>query len=135
VVALQLTQRTGEHLRRFLLLYGILFVYPDLADEILREAIVDHLEFLFHRAGIHCITFLQFRMSARCLQSSVICTDLRDPPPRLSESEENLYEFISQNTETNLEMFRLLEFIGFSYCSTDVMDDFSEHSSEINASM
>jgi hypothetical protein len=47
------------------------------------------------------------------------------------ESEDSLYDFIRKGTETNWEMFRLLEFVRFEYCSTDVMDNvldlFSEH--------
>jgi hypothetical protein len=55
------------------------------------------------------------------------------------ESEDSLYDFINKSIETDQEMFGLLEFVRFEYCSTDVMDDFfdllSDHFSEINASM
>jgi hypothetical protein len=55
------------------------------------------------------------------------------------ESEDSLYDFIRKGIETNREMFTLLEFVRWEYCSTDVMNDFfdvlSEHLSEINASI
>jgi hypothetical protein len=40
------------------------------------------------------------------------------------ESEDGLYDFIRKGTKMNLEMFYLLEFVRFEYCSTDVMDNF-----------
>jgi hypothetical protein len=55
------------------------------------------------------------------------------------DSEDSLYDFVSKCTETNREMFRLLEFVRWEYCSTEVMNDFlnllSEHLCEIDASM
>jgi hypothetical protein len=55
------------------------------------------------------------------------------------ESEDGLYHFIRKGIETDLEMFGLLEFVRFEYCSTDVMNDFfdllSDHFYEINASI
>jgi hypothetical protein len=55
------------------------------------------------------------------------------------ESEDCLYDFISKGTETNREMFRLLEFVRFEYCSTGRVNDLfkrlSPHFYEINASM
>jgi hypothetical protein len=55
------------------------------------------------------------------------------------ESEDNLYDFISKGIETDPEMFCLLEFVRFEYCSTEVMNDFfdllSGHFCEIKASM
>jgi hypothetical protein len=55
------------------------------------------------------------------------------------ESEDGLYEFIKKGIETNREMFCLLEFVRFEYCSANVVNDFfdllSEHFYEINASM
>jgi hypothetical protein len=55
------------------------------------------------------------------------------------ESEDSLYDFISRGTETNREMFGLLEFVRFEYCSTDAMSDFlailSRQFYELNVSM
>jgi hypothetical protein len=55
------------------------------------------------------------------------------------ESEDSLYDFIRRGTKINPEMFCLLEFVRFEYCSTHVMDDFFdllwENSYEVNASM
>jgi hypothetical protein len=55
------------------------------------------------------------------------------------DSEDSLYDIIRRGIETNREMFGLLEFVRFEYCSTAAMNDFlellSEHSYEINASM
>jgi hypothetical protein len=55
------------------------------------------------------------------------------------ESEDSLYDFISKGIETNREMFGLLDFVRFEYCSTDVMTDFldllSEQFYKINTSM
>jgi hypothetical protein len=55
------------------------------------------------------------------------------------DSEDSLYDFIRNGIETNQEMFSLLEFVRWEYCSTDVLNDFfdvlSEHSYEINTSM
>jgi hypothetical protein len=55
------------------------------------------------------------------------------------DSEDSLYDFISHGIETNREMFSLLEFVRWEYCSTGVMDDFFdvllEHFCEINASI
>jgi hypothetical protein len=54
-------------------------------------------------------------------------------------SEDSLYDFIKKRTETKPEMFSLLEFVSWEYCSTDVMNDFfnllSEHFYEMNDSM
>jgi hypothetical protein len=41
------------------------------------------------------------------------------------ESEDSLYDFIRKGTKMSPEVFCLLEFVRFEYCSTDVMDDFS----------
>jgi hypothetical protein len=55
------------------------------------------------------------------------------------ENEDGLYDFIRKGTKMNPEMFCLLEFVRFEYCSTDVMNDFFdllwESFYEINASM
>jgi hypothetical protein len=55
------------------------------------------------------------------------------------ENEDGLCDFIGQSTETNREMFNLLEFVRLEYCLSDVMNDFfgelSEHFYEINASV
>jgi hypothetical protein len=55
------------------------------------------------------------------------------------DSEDSLCDFISKGIETNQEMFGLLEFVRWEYCSTGVMDDFfdllSGYFCEINASM
>jgi hypothetical protein len=55
------------------------------------------------------------------------------------ESEDSLCDFIRRGTTINPEMFCLLEFVRFKYCSTDVMNNFFdllwENSYEINASM
>jgi hypothetical protein len=55
------------------------------------------------------------------------------------ESEDSLCNFIRRGTKINPEMFCLLEFVRFEYCSTDVMNDLFdllwENSHEINASM
>jgi hypothetical protein len=55
------------------------------------------------------------------------------------ETEDSLYDFISEGATTNREMFGLLEFVRLEYCLTDVMNDFfgllSEHFDEINPSM
>jgi hypothetical protein len=68
----------------------------------------------------------------------MICEILGHGSLRL-ESEDSLYDFISEGIETNRGMFSLLEFVRWEYCSTDVMNDFfdvlSEHLYEINASM
>jgi hypothetical protein len=55
------------------------------------------------------------------------------------DSEDSLYDFIGKGTETNREMFSLLEFVKLDCCSTDVLNAFfyllSEHFYEISASM
>jgi hypothetical protein len=53
--------------------------------------------------------------------------------------DESLDDFVRKGVETNPEMFCLLEFVRFEYCSADVMNDFFdllwENSYEIKASM
>jgi hypothetical protein len=55
------------------------------------------------------------------------------------ESEDKLYNFMNKGTETNRELFGLLEFVKLEYCSTDVLSDFfdllSEHFHGINPSV
>jgi hypothetical protein len=51
------------------------------------------------------------------------------------QSEDSLYDFISQGNEAKQEMFHFLELVRLEYCSTDVMRDFCEHFSEITASV
>jgi hypothetical protein len=95
----------------------------------------------FRRGRIHCVAFLRFLTSSRCIECLAFFNDLPDYRPRISglESEDSLYNFISHGIKTNQEMHNLLEFVRWEYCSTDAMDDFlnllSEHFCEINASM
>jgi hypothetical protein len=55
------------------------------------------------------------------------------------ETEDSLYEFISENTEMNRGVVSLMEFVRFEYCSTKVMNNFSdiflEHLHEFNVSI
>jgi hypothetical protein len=55
------------------------------------------------------------------------------------ESEDGLCDFIRRGTKMNPEMFCLLEFVRFEYCSADVMNDlfdlFWENFYEMNTSM
>jgi hypothetical protein len=55
------------------------------------------------------------------------------------ESEDSLYDFIREGIKINPEVFCLLEFVKFEYCSTGVMDGLFdllwENSCEINASI
>jgi hypothetical protein len=75
-------------------------------------------------------------MKAFCV--SAICEVLGHGSLRL-DSEDTLYNFISEGAETNREMFSLLEFVRWEYCSTDVINDFfdllSDHLYEMNVSV
>jgi hypothetical protein len=77
-------------------------------------------------------------MSSRCLEGfafSPLYGILGDGSLTV-ESEGNLYDFISKGSETNWEMFGLLEFVRLDYCSMDTMNNFfdrlSEHFYEMN---
>jgi hypothetical protein len=66
---------------------------------------------------------------------SVISEVIGHGSPRL----DSLYDFISRSAETNREIFDLMEFVRFQYCSRDATNAFfdllSEDFSETNASM
>jgi hypothetical protein len=55
------------------------------------------------------------------------------------KSEDHLYNFISKGIEANAELFGLLEFVRFEYCSTDTMNNVcqltSEHLEDLNISI
>jgi hypothetical protein len=72
------------------------------------------------------------------LPLSLLSGILRHRSLRL-EGEDGLYDFISEGLKTNRELFSLLEFVIFEYCSMDVMNDYfdllSQHFYEINASV
>jgi hypothetical protein len=72
------------------------------------------------------------------LSFSFLCEIIGHESLRI-ENEDSLYDFIRRGAKINPEMFCLLEFVKFEYCSTDVVDAFFdllwETSYEINASM
>jgi hypothetical protein len=119
-----------------------------LGDEATSENVVDRLPFLSAtRCDIstklkfiasHFYGFLHRLDALKALPVSLLYEIISHGSLRV-ENEDSLYNFIHQGIETNREMFGLLEFVRFEYCSADVMNDFfdllSEDCYEINASM
>jgi hypothetical protein len=80
-------------------------------------------------------------MSSRCIEGAAFFNDLgtiSHGSPRI-EIEDSLCDFISKSIDMNQELFCLLELVRLEYCSTDVMNGFSDvlslHFYEISASM
>jgi hypothetical protein len=123
-------------------------VCGQLSDEITIENVLDRIRFLSAtRCDIstelefivsHFYDFLRRPDALKALPFSMICEILGHGSLRL-ESEDSLYDFIKKGIETNREMFSLMEFVRWNYCSTDTMNDFfdliSEDFCEINASI
>jgi hypothetical protein len=68
-----------------------------------------------------------FLVSSRSIGGVAFFTALRDHRPSVSgiETEDGLYDFISEGIETNRDLFGLLEFVTVECCSPDLLNDFS----------
>jgi hypothetical protein len=96
------------------------------------ETVIDRLEFLsVTRCDIsaelefiasHFCDFLRLPDALNGLSFSVIY-DIVSRGSLGHDNEDSFYNFIRKYTETNQEMFHLLEFIRFEYCRPDVMND------------
>jgi hypothetical protein len=123
-------------------------VCGQLSDEVTMENVVDRLRFLSaNRCDIsaelefvasYFDDFLPRPQTLTTLPFSLLYDSISRGSLRI-ESEGGLYDFISNGTTMNPEMFCLLEFARFEYCSIEVMNDLFdllwESFSDINASM
>jgi hypothetical protein len=126
-------------------------VCGQLRDEVTIENVLDRIRFLsatrcefsteLEFIASHFDDFLRRPDALKALNALPFSMlyDILSRESRKLYGEDSLYYFIRKGTETNREMFGLLEFVRWEYGSTDVLNDFfdvlSEHSSEINASI
>jgi hypothetical protein len=100
-------------------------VCGQLGDEVTMENVIDRLLLLSAtRRGIsrelefiasHFYGFLHRPDALKALPVSLLYENISHGSLRV-ESEDGLYNFINKGTETDREMFSLLEFVRFEYC-------------------
>jgi hypothetical protein len=107
-------------------------VCGQLRDEVTMETVIDRFGFLsatrcdisaeLEFIASHFCDFLRLPDALNRLSFSLIYDIISRGSLRL-DNEDSFYSFIRKLTETNREMFHLLEFVRFEYCGPDVMND------------